>query len=144
MWNENDRKMGVIGMRIAVPAVEDKAEGSISPVFARAQYFAVAEIENGEIKNWNSVKNPAVNERGGAGILAARMLAEQGVEAVIVISLGPRAFQVLKASGIKIYQGRHGSVKENAEAFARGELQEFAAPIRGFGTGHGFGWGRRW
>ncbi len=129
-------------MRIAIPAVEDKIESSISPVFGRAQYFILVKIEGNEIKNWNAVKNPAVVERGGAGILAARTVAEQNVEAVIVISLGPRAFQALHASGIKIYRGKEGSVKENAEAFVHGELQEFAAPTRGFGARHG--WGRRW
>ncbi len=129
-------------MRIAIPATGEKIESSASPVFARAQYFVIAEMEGSEIKSWRSVKNPAVSERGGAGILAARALMEQGVEAVIALSIGPRAFQALRASGIRVYRGKEGSVKENAEAFARGELQEFGVPSMSFGARHR--WGRRW
>ncbi len=118
-------------LKIAIPSSGESIDASISPVFGRAQYFIIAEIENGEIKEWKAIKNPAELQRGGAGICAARIVCEEGIEAVVTITIGPRAFDALKLSGVKIYRGIEDSVRKNLELLAKNELSELEAPSPG-------------
>jgi len=123
-------------LKVAIPSTGESIDTSISPVFGRAPCFIITKIENAEIKEWKSIKNPAEFQRGGAGICAARIVCEEGIEAVVTITIGPRAFDALKLSGIKIYKGVEDSVRKNLELLAKNELREIEAPLPG-GMGRG-------
>lgn len=81
--------------------------------------------------------NPNVSAAGGAGIQTGQMIANAGVKAVITGNIGPNAFKVLDAAGIKVCTGATGTVKEAVEDYKAGKLSSSSSPNveEYFGTG---------
>ena len=124
-------------MKIAVSASADNMDAMVDPRFGRCAYFIIVETEGTEIKNSDAIQNTGTQAMRGAGITAAQIVANKGVEAVITGNIGPNAFGVLSQTGIKIFTGVVGiSVKAAAEKYLKGELEETTVP-----TGPGFGRG---
>lgn len=107
-------------MRVAIPAAGSGADARFEQRFARCRFYAVGDSESG---NMETVVNDAADAQG-AGIKAARTMSRLGVEAVIVDDIGPKAFDALRATGIRLYKGISGTVGENLAALQRGELKE--------------------
>ncbi len=118
-------------MIVAVPAIDRSIDSRTSPVFGRAPFFIIARVEDNDIKEWHPVDNPGVDQRGGAGIVAARTLRDNRVTHLVASSIGPKAWDALSATGIRVYRARNTTVRENIEMLARGELEEIRAPGRG-------------
>lgn len=137
-------------MKIAVTSESEGLDSNISNFFGRCPYFIIVEINEDNIKGNRSVRNSAMNQRGGAGISAAQIVGDNNVEAVISGNVGPRAFDVLSQLGIEVYQAVPGSVKENVEKFIEGNLEKLESPGPmgrgrggpGRGRGGGAGQGR--
>jgi len=74
---------------------------------------------------------------GGAGIQAAQMVVNSGVNSVITGNLGPNAADTLAAAGLKTYLGVSGTVREALQQYKSGQLQESSGPTveSHFGTG---------
>ena len=51
----------------------------------------------------------------GAGVQAAQTISQLGAECLITGHCGPRAFQALKAAGIRIFTGAQGTIAEAIE-----------------------------
>lgn len=98
-------------MKIAIPSTKKDIRDNISDTFGRAPYFIIADIENNEIKDFKAIENGNANKAGGAGIAAAKLVAENGAEVVIVKSIGPRALDVLNQFKIKVYN-KEGIIEE--------------------------------
>lgn len=144
-------------MKIAISASSDDIGGQVNATFGRCQGFIIAEVEGSEVKSSEFVANSAVNSPGGAGIVAAQAVINQGVQAVISGNLGPNAFNVLQQAGIKFYPAFGMNIKEAIEKMAAGALKEKTSASvgpnfgmgagrgagRGMGRGGGFGRGRR-
>ncbi len=129
-------------MKVAVSSKSRGLESSASPVFGRCSYFVIAEIKNDKIVNTNSIENHSRRRRGGAGITAAELVGNQKVNAVITINIGPKAYDVLKRLGIKIYSGESGTVKKNIELLIKNKLS-IMKTFRPGGFGRRRGRGRR-
>jgi predicted Fe-Mo cluster-binding NifX family protein len=125
-------------MKIAIPASSDKLEANLDPRFGRCQYFLVVDSDS---MDFNAIPNDSINAAHGAGIQAAQIIANMGVDVVITGNVGPNAFNVLFASGIKIVTGASGSIKDVIEKFKSGQLKEVKNPTVGghFGMGRGSG-----
>ena len=136
-------------MKIAVSAMGNSLDAMVDPRFGRCPYFVIAEVENNEIKGSKSIENPAVKTVGGAGVMAAQLVAGEGVEAIITGNVGPNAYAALSNAGIKIMTGVGGvTVKNAVEMYLKGDLKETTQPTTpgfgpGGGTGAGRGFGRR-
>lgn len=124
-------------MKVAVTAAGSGLEAQIDPRFGRCANFVIVDTETMEAKDQSNEARSAV---GGAGIQAGQEVASLGVEAVITGNVGPNAARVLAASGLKIYIGASGTVKEAVGAFKEGKLQETATASVQAHTGMG---GRR-
>ena len=109
-------------MKIVVTSQGPTLESDVDPRFGRARCFIVADTETGEFCAVDNEQN--LNAAQGAGIQAAQLVAAQGVEAVVTGHCGPKAFQVLTAGGIKIFNGADGTVADAIERFKSGELAE--------------------
>jgi len=109
-------------MKIAVTAQGTALESQVDPRFGRAKYFVVIDTDSDDFEAVDNAQN--LNAAQGAGIQAARNVAELGVEAVLTGHCGPNAFRTLTAAGIKVFTGASGSVKEAVEKFKSGELSE--------------------
>ncbi len=119
-------------MKIAISSTGEKLENEMDAKFGRCPYFLIVEIEDGKIKGTKAVENTAAMQGGGAGITAAQIVGNEGVNAVIAINFGPRAFTVLKELEIDIYQGAPGTVAENIQQFIDeklAKLEEATGPI---------------
>ena len=111
-------------MKVAVASKGEEMENEVSEVFGRSPYFIFAEVEGKEIKKTEVIENKSLEQRGGVGISAAKLVAENGAEAVITGNIGPRAFSVLKQFNIEVYsKGKCKSVKEALEEFIDGRLE---------------------
>jgi predicted Fe-Mo cluster-binding NifX family protein len=92
---------------------------------------------------FEAVPNASMNAPSGAGIGAAQVVAQRGVKAVLTGNLGPNASIVLSQSGIEMYKGATGSIRQAVESFKRGNLSPTpSSGITGFGYGRGRGGGR--
>ena len=128
-------------MKICVSATAENLDAPLDPRFGRCPYFIIVDSET---MQFEAVPNPASGAIGGAGIQAAQIIANKGVNVVITGSIGPNAFQALSAAGIKIVTGAAGTVRKVVKKYKRGELKETSTPTVGghFGMGRWRDWRR--
>jgi predicted Fe-Mo cluster-binding NifX family protein len=106
-------------MKIAVSINAPKPDASFEPRFGRAAAFAIVDTGADEQQ---AVANPAAQLGGGAGIRAAEFLIRQGVEVVISGAFGPKAYDVLHSSGVRLYQVKSGTVDDLVARLLNGDL----------------------
>ncbi|MBN3037729.1 MAG: NifB/NifX family molybdenum-iron cluster-binding protein [Candidatus Diapherotrites archaeon] len=111
-------------MRVAVTATGEGKDSEVSNVFGRCPYFVIMEVSGEGISFVKAVKNPAIDQRGGAGIAAAELIVNEKVDAVISGAIGPRASSVLNQFGVEMYAAVSGNVEENVQKLAAGELSK--------------------
>lgn len=119
-------------MKVAVSASWGSLEAPLDPRFGRCPFFLIVDTET---MAFESVANSNVDSPSGAGIGAAQIIVNKGVEAVLTGAVGPNAMKVLSNAGIRIFVGLDGTVRQSVEAFKRGELKE--APAAGYGGFYG-------
>jgi predicted Fe-Mo cluster-binding NifX family protein len=120
-------------MKIAVTSQGQTIDSEVDPRFGRARYFIIADVDTGDLRAVSNEQN--LNAAQGAGIQAAQLVAAQGVEAVLTGHCGPKAFQVLTAAGIKVFNEVEGTVAEAIVAFSSGKLtQTEGADVQGHWT----------
>ncbi|BAF58763.1 MAG: NifB/NifX family molybdenum-iron cluster-binding protein [Pelotomaculum sp.] len=109
-------------MKVAITSQGESLESMLDQRFGRCGWFVVADTEEG---NWEAVSNEQnLSSAQGAGIQSAETVCRCGAEAVITGHVGPKAFKVLNAAGIKVYCCTGGTVAEALEKFKKGELKE--------------------
>jgi len=133
-------------MKICVTATAGDLNAQVDPRFGRCQYFVFVDSDT---MAFEAMANEAIAASGGAGIQAAQIVVNKGVDVLISGNIGPNAFQVLSTAGVKIATGAYGTVKEAVEMYKNGRLSEtgistvtaHAGVGAGVGTGAGFGMG---
>lgn len=123
-------------MKIAFSATGSTLDDEIDPRFGRCQQFIIADTETEEFEVLN---NSSAAAAGGAGISAAQMIVEKGVEVVLTGNCGPNAYGVLSSAGVKIITGVSGKIKD---AIAEYKLGTYSATQQAnvpdhFGVGGG-------
>jgi len=130
-------------MKIAISSTGKDLDCQIDPRFGRCQYFIFLDPETMEFE---VAENQGLAAMGGAGVQAAQLVVQKGVNALITGNLGPNAASALSASRIKVYLVPGGTVKEVTEAYKSGTLKEVSGatvpPHFGMGGGRGMGRGR--
>jgi len=118
--------MGVKKMKLIIPAVgAENFETEIHENFGRANYFAVINCENNDIK---FVNNTAANKSGGAGVAAAQLCADQGADVMAAYHFGPKAYEALKAADIKLLDlNEQKLITEAFNDYQAGKLAEAEA-----------------
>ena len=111
-------------MRIAIASTGRELDSPIDQHFGRCAYFLIVEINGEDIKLVKVMENTAMHQRGGAGITAAQLVGNEKVDAVVAGAFGPRAFDVLSQIGTHLFVGAEGTVRQNAELFSQGKLEE--------------------
>ncbi len=115
-------------MRIAVSTTEGGLDDKVSEVFGRAVSFTIVDVEDGDIKSVEVVRNDFAVRGGGAGVAVSQFLADKGVEVVLTGNVGPNALSVLNSAGIKVYRAGGMKVREAIEKFMKGELEQILVP----------------
>ncbi|WP_320007861.1 NifB/NifX family molybdenum-iron cluster-binding protein [Maridesulfovibrio sp.] len=103
-------------MLIAVSANSSNVDSSFEPRFGRAAGFMIFDSETGESRFIDNSENAGV--AGGAGVQTAQFLADQGVQAIISGTFGPKAEQALLAGHIEMVTVESGTVRELVENYA--------------------------
>ena len=112
-------------MKICISSTGKDIDASIDQRFGRCQYFLIIDVETMDVKN---IQNESTLASGGAGVQAAQIVTNEGVDTVITGNIGPNAFQILQAAGIKVFIGAHGTIKEVIENYKKGTLKETESP----------------
>ena len=127
-------------MKICVTATAGNLDATVDPRFGRSQYFVVVDSETMELEAFD---NPAASASGGAGIKAAQIIVNKGIEVLITGHIGPNAFPILSSAGIKVITGAIGTVADAIEQYKSGTLQEASGSTAPAHAGMGGGRGGR-
>jgi len=117
-------------MKIAFTSTGKDLSSDMDPRFGRAKYFVVMDDETNKAESSDNAQN--LNAAQGAGIQAAESVARLGAGVVITGNIGPKAFRILNAAGIKVYLSDICTVDEAVRRFKAGELKPvLAANVEG-------------
>ncbi len=113
-------------MKLAIPVVAADLNAALESRFGRTPFFAICDTDGeGETK---FIENVATQEAHGAGVMAAQILIDHDVEAVVSAKYGPNGSQALQQAGIACYLfGGAKSISEVLEAFSANSLTPFSA-----------------
>lgn len=107
-------------MKIAITAKGPTLTDEVDPHFGRAKMFLIIDTETNEFEVVDNKQN--LDAMQGAGIQAARLVAERNVAGVITGHCGPKAFRTLTAAEIKIYSDASGKIADTLAQFKNNEL----------------------
>jgi predicted Fe-Mo cluster-binding NifX family protein len=107
-------------MKIAVTAMGKDLDAEIDPRFGRARYLVIVDDKGTVCEAWDNSVN--LNAMQGAGIQAAKVLADKDVRVLLTGHCGPNAFRALQAAGIKVGVDQSGTVRKAVERFQRNEV----------------------
>jgi predicted Fe-Mo cluster-binding NifX family protein len=96
-------------------------EGLIDPRWGRADWVALADVVDGEIKSWQEVEVSwsRLHDEGAPGTHHARVvtfLRENDVEAVVVDHMGDGMVRMLDTMGLPVHSGAAGNAREAVTA----------------------------
>jgi len=109
-------------------AFTTSGEGLDSPLdtrFGRAPRFLVYDLETGAFELIDN--RQSLNAAQGAGIQAAETVARSGAKSLVTGHCGPKAFRVLSAAGVKVYNTDAPTVAVALDLYRTGKLVEAAA-----------------
>lgn len=113
-------------MKIAITSSANNLAAAVDSRFGRAQMFILYDDQSQQFTVIDNKQN--YNQVQGAGIQAGQTVVDSGAEALISGNVGPKAFQVLRAAGIKIYiAAEQMSVQEALDALGHNKLTEASA-----------------
>ena len=133
-------------MKIAISATGPSLDAEVDPRVGRCQYFIIVDTET---MIFEAVENSSAMAGGGAGISAAQMIANKGVQVLLTGNCGPNAYQTLSAAGVQVITGTSGRVRDAIEGYKSGQFQAVSQPdvaahfgMGGMGGDMGHGMGR--
>ena len=109
-------------MKIAFTTSGMLLDGPLDPSFGRARSFLLYDLEKETFEIIGNQQN--LEAAQGAGIQAAQMIARTGASALVTGNCGPKAFRVLKAATIKVFNSNASTVTEALAQYRAGELTE--------------------
>jgi predicted Fe-Mo cluster-binding NifX family protein len=105
-------------MKIAIPSRDNQIDGH----FGHCEYFTVFSVdENNRIISEERLDPPA-----GCGCKSSIVttLADMGVKVMLAGNMGGGAVNVLNSHGIEVYRGCSGDLKQVAEAWLAGQIND--------------------
>lgn len=123
-----NRKGGT--MKIAFTTTGTALDAALDRRFGRAAKYLVYDLDADEFTVIDNEQNLSAAQ--GAGIQAAQTVARLGIQALVTGHCGPKAFRVLQAAGIKVYNTDAATVAEALAQYRAQELTEAtAADVQG-------------
>jgi predicted Fe-Mo cluster-binding NifX family protein len=112
-------------MKIAITTSGKDLNAPLDGRFGRAPLFLIYDLEAKTFVIIDNEQN--LNAAQGAGIQSAQNITRLGVKALVTGHCGPKAFRVLQAAGIKIYNTSAATVSEALDLYIAGKLTEAAS-----------------
>jgi|GEM_PF-231313 len=109
-------------LKIAICADSNILDGMGSKRYARSDYFAIYDEKT---LQFTFIKNEAKKESSGAGNKATKILGDHGVHVLLAPKVGPKAFDMLKAFDIEVYQYETpAKIKDILDGYIKGRFPE--------------------
>ncbi len=109
-------------MKIVFSTSGDGLEAPLDSRFGRAPKFLAYDLETDTFEIADNLQN--LQAAQGAGIQAASTVVRLGAGGVVTGHCGPKAFRVLAAAGVKVYQCDAPTVAAALELYRAGKLAE--------------------
>jgi predicted Fe-Mo cluster-binding NifX family protein len=123
-------RQGEICMKTVFTTSGNDLSAPLDRRFGRAPKYLVYDMDANSFELVDNRQN--LNAAQGAGIQSAENVARTGAKALVTGHCGPKAFKVLAAAGIKIFNCDAPTVAEAMAQFRAGELTEAqAADVEG-------------
>ena len=117
-------------MKLIFTTAGETLDATLDPSFGRARNFLLYDLESGTGQVISNQQN--LNAAQGAGIQAAQTIVKAGAQALVTGHCGPKAFRVLEAAGVKVYNTDAPTITEALARFRAGKLTEaMAANVEG-------------
>ena len=113
-------------MRIAVTSKGTDLSSELDERFGRAKYFIIFDTDTGEHRAVDNEVN--LNAAQGAGIQSGELVVRHRAGVLLTGHCGPKAFRVLNAAGVTVFNGLAGTVEQAIESYSKGELKKSEAP----------------
>jgi predicted Fe-Mo cluster-binding NifX family protein len=107
-------------MKIVFTTSGNDLNAPVDRRFGRASRFLVYDLDHDTFEVIDNAQN--LNAAQGAGIQAAQTVVDTGAKALVTGNCGPKAFRVLAAGGITIYNSTDASVDAALKAYRDGKL----------------------
>jgi predicted Fe-Mo cluster-binding NifX family protein len=105
--------------KIAISSEGPSLDDQVDPRFGRAAGFLLMDLDTKETQYIDNGRSQVMAQ--GAGIQAAQIVGRAGAAWVLTGYVGPKAFRVLEAAGIKVGQDLEGlTVREAVARFQSG------------------------
>jgi len=130
-------------MKIAVATQEGGLKDQVSGIVGRAPTFTVVETSQEEIIESKVLQNEFSQVASGAGVQAAQMLVNEGIEAIIGGNFGPNLARVFTESRTKMYQASGMTVEQADRSLLNDDHTRAKGATGQPGRGKGRGSGRR-
>jgi predicted Fe-Mo cluster-binding NifX family protein len=90
--------------------------------FGRAPKFLIYDLD---VSTFSVIDNQrSLNAAQGAGIQSAETVARSGAKSIVTGHCGPKAFRVLSAAGVKVFNSEAPTVAAALEQYRAGQLAE--------------------
>ncbi len=109
-------------MKLAFTTPGENLDSLLDPSFGRARNFLVYDLQTQTFEIISNQQN--LNAAQGAGIQSAQTIAKTGAQALITGHCGPKAFRVLEAASIKVFNTDASTVAEALMRYRADELSE--------------------
>ena len=107
-------------MKICIPTMGNNGlEDFVGEHFGRVPTYTIVDLDTNEVK---VVQNTS-EHMGGVGY-PPEIMAREGVNVLVCRGLGRRAISMFDETGIEVYIGASGTVKDAVSAFKQGRLQK--------------------
>ena len=111
-------------MKIAISATGKGLDSNIYTKFERCHFFLILDIEKNLLLPIENKTKDRPHEIGGT---IGKLIANEGIDTVIVSDIGPSAFEIFKRYGIRIYRAE-GIVEDGVRCLKEGKLAELTKP----------------
>lgn len=117
-------------MKIAFTTSGETLEAPLDSRFGRAPKFLLYDLEKDYFELIENRQN--LDATQGAGIQSAETIARSGAGCIVTGHCGPKAFRVLSAAGITVYNCGEATIADALKAFRDGALKQMeSADVEG-------------
>ncbi|MFH1680265.1 MAG: NifB/NifX family molybdenum-iron cluster-binding protein [Candidatus Eisenbacteria bacterium] len=109
-------------MKIAFSSSGDDLSAPLDRRFGRAPRFLIYDLESESYEVLDNRRN--LNAAQGAGVQSAETVARSGAKGLVTGHCGPKAFRVLSAAGIRVYNSDAPTVAAALDLYRSGKLTE--------------------
>ncbi len=109
--------------KVAIPVKGKSMDTEVNDRFAASPYFAL--VKFGARTSVSFIKNPAAKVKTGKGVIVARTLIKEGVDAVVVKRIGDAAYHFFKDNMVDVYKFEGKKLRDAIDLLKTGTLKEY-------------------